>query len=75
LIIFTGIDMMYAFLLHYYGDDEAAVQTMINGVEYAPHTDPHWDPFSIVHNVSNYGVWDIHTRSLMGCVFRSRERM
>lgn len=53
LIILTGIDMMYAFLAHYYSDDEAGVQNMINGVEYAPHTDPHWDPFSIVHNVSN----------------------
>ncbi|KAH6632544.1 class I glutamine amidotransferase-like protein [Chaetomium tenue] len=46
----AGIDMMYAFLAHYYSDDEAGVQNMINGVEYAPHTDPHWDPFSIVHN-------------------------
>ncbi|KAH6855904.1 class I glutamine amidotransferase-like protein [Chaetomium sp. MPI-CAGE-AT-0009] len=47
----AGIDMMYAFFEHYYSDDKEAVQTMINGVEYAPHTDPHWDPFSIVHDV------------------------
>lgn len=53
LTILAGIDMMYAFLAHYYSDDKAGVQNMINGVEYAPHTDPHWDPFSIVHNVSD----------------------
>ncbi|KAL2171518.1 hypothetical protein VTG60DRAFT_2686 [Thermothelomyces hinnuleus] len=47
----AGMDMVYAFLEHYYADNRAPVQTMINLVEYAPHTDPHWDPFSIVHNV------------------------
>lgn len=26
---------------------------MINLIEYAPHTDPHWDAFSIVHKVSS----------------------
>ena len=68
LTVPAGIDMMYAFLSHYYSDDQAAVQSMINGVEYAPHTDSHWDPFSIVHKVSNYGVWDSHTRLLIRCV-------
>ncbi|KAK3294151.1 class I glutamine amidotransferase-like protein [Chaetomium fimeti] len=46
----AGIDMMYAFFEHYYSDNKEAVQSMINGVEYAPHADSHWDPFSIVHN-------------------------
>ena len=45
--------MTYAFLEHYYGDDRETVQRMMNLVEYAPHTDPHWDAFSIVHDVSN----------------------
>jgi len=46
--------MVYAFLQHYYSDDRASVQEMLNIIEYAPHQDPHWDPFSIVHNVSQH---------------------
>ncbi|KAL2165039.1 hypothetical protein VTH06DRAFT_335 [Thermothelomyces fergusii] len=46
----AGIDMVYAFLEHYYADKRAEVQSMMNRIEYAPHTDPDWDPFSIVHN-------------------------
>ena len=46
------MDMMYAFLRHVYGDDDADLTAIMNGMEYAPHTDPHWDPFSIVHKVS-----------------------
>lgn len=43
--------MAYAFLAHLYGsDDEALIRTM-NGIEYAPHENPHWDPFSVVHKV------------------------
>ncbi|KAK4105445.1 class I glutamine amidotransferase-like protein [Parathielavia hyrcaniae] len=47
----AGIDMMYAFLKHLYGEDDAVLATTMNGIEYAPHTDPSWDPFSIVHDV------------------------
>lgn len=46
----AGMDMTYAFLAHMYGA-KALNQTM-NGIEYAPHQDPHWDPFSVVHDVS-----------------------
>jgi putative intracellular protease/amidase len=46
----AGMDMMYAFLTHVYGDKK--VDSVMNMIEYAPHTDPHWDPFSVVHNVS-----------------------
>ncbi|KAK4157766.1 class I glutamine amidotransferase-like protein [Chaetomidium leptoderma] len=47
----AGMDMVYAFLSHYYSNDMAAVNEMINLIEYAPHEDPHWDPFAIVHKV------------------------
>lgn len=45
----AGMDMMYAFLSFYYGSEH--VNATMNGIEYAPHTDPHWDPFAVVHNV------------------------
>jgi len=43
--------MTYAFLKFVYGTDE--IDRIMNIIEYAPHTDPHWDPFSVVYNVSN----------------------
>jgi hypothetical protein len=43
--------MMYAFLAHLYGEDDPVLVRTMNVIEYAPHTDPSWDPFSIVHNV------------------------
>ncbi|RYO78303.1 hypothetical protein DL766_009008 [Monosporascus sp. MC13-8B] len=49
----AGLDMTYAFLRHFYGEDDSALETMMNGIEYAPHTDPDWDPFSVVHKVSD----------------------
>jgi putative intracellular protease/amidase len=59
----SGIDMMYAFLKHLYGEDDPNLATTMNVIEYAPHTDPDWDPFSIVHNVPG------HTNgSLESCV-------
>jgi len=45
----AGMDMMVAFLREVYGDP--VVNTSVNNVEYAPHVDPSWDPFSIVHKV------------------------
>lgn len=45
----AGMDMMYAFLSFYYGSEQ--VNITMNGIEYAPHTDPHWDPFAVVHKV------------------------
>lgn len=48
----AGMDMMWAFLGHYYGE-EAANQT-VNGIEYTPHADPHWDAFAVVHDVSGF---------------------
>jgi hypothetical protein len=44
------MDMVYAFSKHLTGD-EAMVDKVMNIIEYAPHTDPHWDPFSVVWNV------------------------
>jgi len=51
LTVGQGIDMMYAFLKHLYGEGDPVVVATMNGIEYAPHTDPNWDPFSIIHNV------------------------
>ncbi|EPE32483.1 P-loop containing nucleoside triphosphate hydrolase [Glarea lozoyensis ATCC 20868] len=45
----AGLDMTYAFLTHLYGSDH--IDYIMNLIEYAPHTNPHWDPFSVVHNV------------------------
>jgi hypothetical protein len=42
--------MTYAFLKAVYGTDD--LDDVMNGIEYAPHTNPDWDPFSVVHNVS-----------------------
>ena len=46
----AGMDMMVAFLRHLYGDPQ--VNNVVNGAEYVPHTDPSWDPFSVIHKVS-----------------------
>jgi transcriptional regulator GlxA family with amidase domain len=46
----AGMDMITAFLRHIYGDPK--VNNAINNVEYVPHVDPTWDPFSIIHQVS-----------------------
>ncbi|KAL8408392.1 hypothetical protein RB594_006997 [Gaeumannomyces avenae] len=45
----AGIDMTYAFFKMLLGSQ--AVNTLINGIEYTPHTNEHWDPFSVVHKV------------------------
>lgn len=45
----AGMDMMVAFLRYMYGDPE--VNRAVNVIEYAPHVDPDWDPFSVVHKV------------------------
>ena len=42
--------MTYAFLKYLYGTDD--LDYVMNEIEYAPHTNPAWDPFSVVHNVS-----------------------
>jgi hypothetical protein len=42
--------MTYAFLSSVYGRDQ--LDAVMNIIEYTPHTDPHWDPFSVVYNVS-----------------------
>ncbi|KAF6807011.1 DJ-1/PfpI family protein [Colletotrichum sojae] len=47
----AGMDMTYAFLNQLYGEEQA--DSVMNGMEYAPHVDPDWDPFSIVWKVSS----------------------
>jgi hypothetical protein len=46
--VLPGMDMTYAFLRHVYGDDPRLTAVM-NAIEYAPHTNADWDPFSVVH--------------------------
>ncbi|KAK6498221.1 hypothetical protein TWF506_004461 [Arthrobotrys conoides] len=46
----AGMDMTYAFLSKVYGK-EGVVDNVLNAIEYAPHTDPKWDPFSVVWDV------------------------
>jgi len=50
--------MTYAFLKYVYGTDD--LDPIMNSIEYAPHTNPGWDPFSVIHNVSAllYGFHD-----------------
>lgn len=50
----VGLDMTYAFMKSLYGDE--VVDAVMNSIEYAPHTNPHWDPFSVVHNVSTVPI-------------------
>jgi len=47
------MDMAYAFLRHLYGADDPEVTRVMGLIEYAPHTDPHWDPFAAVWKVSS----------------------
>ncbi|KAK8026233.1 hypothetical protein PG990_004056 [Apiospora arundinis] len=58
----AGMDMMYAFMKKLYGP--AMANTAANIIEYAPHQDPDWDPFSVVHKVPGANT----SRSLTSCV-------
>ncbi|KAF3916968.1 hypothetical protein AA313_de0207499 [Arthrobotrys entomopaga] len=42
----------------------AVADQTFNGIEYAPHQDPDWDPFAIINNVPGADK----TRSLKDCV-------
>jgi hypothetical protein len=50
------MDMTYAFLRHIYGEHDENLTDVMNGIEYAPHTNPDWDPFAVVHKVRPYVV-------------------
>lgn len=65
--------MTYAFLKSVYGADD--VDDMMNLIEYAPHTDPHWDPFSIVYDVSTFPSKDFCDNKLILHRFPGRIRM
>ncbi|KAH8684321.1 class I glutamine amidotransferase-like protein [Tricladium varicosporioides] len=45
----AGMDMLYAFTNFLYGNE--TVDQVMNIIEYAPHTDPSWDPFSVVYKI------------------------
>lgn len=53
--------MTHRFVSMYWGAETAT--RVANGLEYAPHTDPHWDPFAVIH-----GLVPQCGRSLMDCV-------
>ncbi|KAF2787517.1 class I glutamine amidotransferase-like protein [Melanomma pulvis-pyrius CBS 109.77] len=58
----AGLDMMYAFLKFMYGTEK--LDGTMNGIEYAPHQDPHWDPFAVVFSVPGADT----SRPLADCV-------
>ncbi|KAK6538027.1 hypothetical protein TWF694_010920 [Orbilia ellipsospora] len=45
----AGIDMTYAFLSKLYGTKH--MNSVMNAMEYAPHTNPNWDPFAATFKV------------------------
>jgi len=47
----AGMDMAYEFVKVLLGQDIAA--SIINGMEYTPHTEKEWDPYSVVFSVSH----------------------
>lgn len=38
------MDMIYAFLKHFYGEDDEVLASTMNGIEYVPHMDADWGP-------------------------------
>ncbi|KAF2002072.1 class I glutamine amidotransferase-like protein [Amniculicola lignicola CBS 123094] len=57
----AGLDMMYAFMKHLYGTE--MLNMVLNTLEYVPHQDAHWDPFSVVWKVPGAET----NRSLADC--------
>ncbi|RYP03013.1 hypothetical protein DL764_005434 [Monosporascus ibericus] len=55
----AGLDMTYAFLKHFYGEDDEVLKFMMNTMEYAPHTNPDWDPFAVVHKLWTQFLWPL----------------
>lgn len=49
-LINIGMDLTYAFTKFLYGNE--TVDEVMDIIEYAPHTNPDWDPFSVVYKVS-----------------------
>jgi len=47
----AGMDMTYALLSWMYGSKD--VNKTMNLMEFSPHTNPEWDPYAVVHNVSH----------------------
>ena len=46
----AGMDMTYALLSWIYGSQK--INETMNSIELSPHTNPDWDPYAVVHNVS-----------------------
>ncbi|KAF4625032.1 hypothetical protein G7Y89_g13137 [Cudoniella acicularis] len=44
-----GMDLTYAFMKFLYGNE--TVDKVMGIIEYAPHTNPDWDPFSVMYKV------------------------
>ncbi|KAH9437594.1 hypothetical protein MCOR27_007759 [Pyricularia oryzae] len=58
----AGIDMTYAFLSTILGSQ--LIGSVVNTLEYAPHVNKDWDPYSVVHKVPGADT----SRSLGECV-------
>jgi len=66
--------MTYAFLKSVYGTDD--LDGIMNTIEYAPHTDPHWDPFSVVYDVStSLCCYDDNVLIIYRSLARTRTRL
>jgi len=46
----SGMDATYALLNYLYGPEP--LNQMMNVIEWAPHTNPSWDPYAAVFSVS-----------------------
>lgn len=56
------MDLAYRFVQVVWGPELAV--NVANVLEYAPHTDPHWDPYSVVFKVPGAD----YNRSMTDCV-------
>lgn len=66
--IAAGLDAAYALLKQIYGTE--SLDYMMNVIEYAPHTNPAWDPYAAVFNVSYQTELQLYT--FLMCVSRFR---
>jgi len=47
----AGFDIMFAFIKAHYPDGQALVDTWSKSIEYVPHEDSSWDPFSAMNEI------------------------
>lgn len=57
-----GMDLTYRFVWVYWGPETAV--KVANSIEYAPHTNADWDPFSVIHKIPGAD----YNRTLVDCI-------